>query len=114
MTAIMLPAGQARAVLEALTEAGVRAPTSFEGDAAQTGPLTLTFTPDLTSAERATFDSIAKLAVGATLLTPAERANVEPDVALLRTYQGIASPTLAQTAAATKAQSRILRAILRD
>lgn len=47
----------------------------------------------------------------------AERTQFETDVANLKLYQGIASPTLAQTAGATKAQNRILRrvvAVLRD
>jgi hypothetical protein len=47
-------------------------------------------------------------------IDPDEWEAIESDIAGLKTYQGIASPTAAQTAQAVKAQSRILRAILRD
>ena len=39
---------------------------------------------------------------------------MQPDIDGLRTYQGLASPILAQTVQAVKAQSRILRALLKN
>jgi hypothetical protein len=39
---------------------------------------------------------------------------IKPELDGLRTYVGIATPTAAQTAAATKALIRVLRALLRD
>lgn len=74
--------------------------------------LTLTFTPDLAAGETTTLAEIVRAAVS--VLTRAERNGIESDVTLLRTYQGIATPTLAQTVAATKAQTRVIRALLRD
>jgi len=75
----------------------------------------LTYTPDLSPADRAVLDRIVSL--GKSLvdgITPAEWEALEPDIAGLVTYQGLASPTLAQTVLAVKAQSRILRALLRN
>lgn len=51
---------------------------------------------------------------GITGITFAEWQALDNDLSGLRTYQGVASPTLAQTVAATKAQNRVLAAILRD
>jgi hypothetical protein len=86
-----------------------RAPTSVDYDGTT---LTLTFTPDLTAAEVTRLGEFVR--AYESLLTPTERNGIQADVDLLVTFQGIASPTLAQAVAAIKAQGRILRAILRS
>jgi hypothetical protein len=44
----------------------------------------------------------------------AEWQALEPDIAGLKSYLGVATPTAAQTASATKAIIRVLAALLRD
>lgn len=98
-------------LLPALT-AAIRAPTSYAFDGTN---VVYTFLPDLTAAEAATFaDTVATLRTREVELSVAEYQAIKADIAGLRTYAGIASPTLAQTVSAVKAQSRILRALLRD
>lgn len=100
-------------LLAAVTGA-IRAPDTVLWDQA-TATATYVFTPDLSSAESVTFtDLVAAFRQHEVAITLAEYQAIKPDLALLKTYAGIASPTLAQTVAATKAQSRILRAMLRD
>ena len=73
------------------------------------------FTPPLSAAEQITLNRIIKIANAAVVgITPAEWQALESDIDGLITYQNIASPTLAQTVLAVKAQSRILKAILRS
>lgn len=73
------------------------------------------FVPPLTAAEQATYNRIVTLAKSLVEgITPAEWQAIEPDIAGLQTYQNLASPTLAQTVQAVKAQSRILRAIIKN
>lgn len=92
----------------------IRKPDEVAWDGA-TSTSTYRFTVDLTTQEAATFvDLVATLRTRNVDLTPAEYQAIKPDIAGLRTYAGIATPTLAQTAAAVKAQSRVLRALLRD
>jgi hypothetical protein len=74
--------------------------------------IVLWFDPDLLPAEVAALDEVIRAVK--TELTRAERNAIQSDIDLLIAYQGVATPTLAQTAAATKAQSRILRALLRS
>jgi hypothetical protein len=94
----------------------LRAPTAWSADA--TSGVVLTFTPDLTAGETttlATFMSdISTMAKFGVTLTLAEWQSVKPDAQLLKAYAGVASPTLAQTVAAVKAQSRILSVIIRS
>lgn len=92
--------------------ASVRVPT----DVAWNGTTaTYTFTPDLTAAEQtAISDIVATFRTRDVELSVAEYQAIKADIDGLRTYNGITSPTLAQTVAATKAQNRILRALLRD
>ena len=79
------------------------------------GDLITTFDPPLSAAEQTIYDRLVRMAKAAiTGITPAEWEALESDIAGLVTYQGIASPTAAQTAQAVKAQSRILRALLRN
>lgn len=77
-----------------------------------TGDATLTWPQTLTAGQVQAVQDGARAA--RTSLTPNERNGIQSDIDLLVAFQGIATPTLAQTAAATKAQSRILRAILRS
>lgn len=108
MTTLTIASGQLTELLERLFRAGMRPPT-FDG--LPSDPVrVLTWMPDLTAAEA----DILRAVNGAVTLTSEERAAIESDVVGLRTYQGLASPTLAQTVSAVKAQSRILRALLRD
>jgi hypothetical protein len=95
-------------LLEAVT-AAIRQPSEV-----RVGPVYV-FTPDLTAAEAATFaDLVATHRSHDVRLTPAEYVTIKPDLEGLRTYHGLASPTAAQTAQATKAIIRVLRALLRE
>lgn len=113
MTSVTIPNSHVNAALSAISEAGLRPPDSVQHP---TDFVTaeLTWTPDLSAADQTTLSNLRKLIVGAVLITPAERAALEPDIDGLRTYANLATPTLAQTVLAVKAQSRILRALLRD
>ena len=92
----------------------LRAPDGYATDDATGNPI-LTFTPVLTPGEQTTYNRLLNLAKSLVDgITPAEWQAIEPDIAGLVTYQGLASPTLAQTVLAVKAQSRILRALLRN
>ena len=74
-----------------------------------------TFDPPLSPAEQTTFNRLVNMAKSAVAgITPEEWQAIEPDIAGLVTYQGLASPTLAQTVQAVKAISRVLRAMLRN
>jgi hypothetical protein len=80
-----------------------------------TGDPIITFDPILSPAEQTTFGHLVRLARSrVTGITPAEFQALEADIDGLVTFQGLATPTLAQTVAAVRAQSRILRAILRS
>lgn len=103
-------------VIAACALAGVPIPTDSES---ATGSMvranvTIGWNPDLSAQNQATVDSIIKLAVGSTLLSPAERTALEPDFNTLRLYQNAASPTAAQTTAAVKSIIDVLRAFVRD
>ncbi len=113
MTQVTLPNRIALALLDAAADAGIVAPVSVSPDATFRQS-TITWTPDLSPTDITTLQTLRSLVVGASLLTVAERNGIQSDIDLLVAFQGIATPTLAQTVAATKAQSRILRAILRS
>lgn len=116
MTTLTVRGDLAQSIIVGCIAAGLRIP-SFDviGSGSLTpATATATWTPDLTPAEQATLDTVRSLAVGSVLITPAERQVIDSDIQLLVTFQGLASPTLAQTVAAVKSQSRILRAILRS
>lgn len=87
----------------------LRSPSGFD-DA--TG--SLVFTPPLTTAEQASFADLQTMARFGVNLTLTEWQSIKADVASLKTYNGLNSPTLAQTVAATKAQNRILAVIIRS
>jgi hypothetical protein len=87
-------------------------PATTVGDAVGVGWV---FTPALSAGEQTTFNTLVKIAnLSVVGITPAEWQAIQPDIDGLVTYQGLASPTLAQTVLAVKAQSRILRALLRS
>jgi hypothetical protein len=96
-------------------DASVRPPATFTW-----GPegVVLTFTPDLTAAEATKLSDfmadIATMAHFGVTLTLAEWQAIKADAAGLRAYLAVASPTAAQTAAATKAIIRVLATIIRD
>jgi hypothetical protein len=77
-----------------------------------TGDVTTTWATTLTPAQVTALSEIARAAK--TSLTRAELNAIQSDIDGLVTYQNLANPTLAQTVLAVKAQSRILRAILRS
>lgn len=101
---------KAAGIVAACHEAG-HGPTAVTYDEVAL-TISLSFSPDLTAGEQSALAEIVRAAE--TDLTRAERNAIQSDIDLLVTFQGIATPTLAQTAAATKAQSRILRALLRS
>jgi hypothetical protein len=79
------------------------------------GTITYRYTPDLTAAEATTFDRLVSLARQRSVtITPAEWNTIQPDVATVRQYVGLASPTAAQTAAALKSLIRVVGALLRQ
>jgi hypothetical protein len=91
----------------------LRAPSMIVEDPTL-GP-TLVFVPPLTGTEQATFDALAKQSRSHVPgISPAEWLALQPDIDGLVTFQGLATPTLAQTVLAVRAQSRILKAILRS
>lgn len=96
-----------------LLKVHLRSPIAVEVDG-NGNPLPVWAVP-LTGPEQAVYDRLLRIARSTVpSITPAEWQALEPDIAGLATYQGLASPTLAQTVLAVKAQSRILRALLRD
>lgn len=77
------------------------------------GLTTLTITPDLTAGQtQALQDRVAQLRAQRSRY--GRLSEVRDDIAGLRAYMDIATPTLAQTAAATKAIVRVFRAVLDD
>jgi hypothetical protein len=90
----------------------LRAPAQYWTDSA-TGPQ-FVFQPSLTSAEQATFDDLQTMAKFGVTMTLAEWQSIKADAAGLKTYLGVATPTAAQTAAATKAIIRVLAVIVRS
>jgi len=109
-----MPPDAATLRLVALCRLYLRDPAGCATDDVTGFPVVM-FDPFLTVDEQATFDRIARLAKSLVQgITASEWQALEPDIAGLVTYQGLASPTLAQTVLAVKAQSRILRALLRN
>jgi hypothetical protein len=121
MSTFVLPQSRARALLQALHEAGFRAPTAV--DALPRTPTTVTYTPDLTPDEQATFDLVSQLAVGAAIITAAEYETIRPHLTTIRDLRQMGrSAFMALTAAerdrlmydAHAATTTILLALLRD
>lgn len=94
-----------------LVEEYLRTPIVITGDA---GAPTYVFEPPLTAEEQTTLAELRVMARFGVALTLAEWQGIKTDIALLQTFAGITNPTVAQTANATKAQSRILRVIIRS
>jgi hypothetical protein len=80
----------------------------------ETTVILATFVPPLTPAEQVTFDDLVTMSRFGVQMTLAEWQAIKADAAALKAYNGVATPTLAQTAAAVKAQSRILATIIRS
>jgi hypothetical protein len=99
-------------VLLGLLQRFLREPSSLTIDAQ--GNSIAVFTPPLTTAEQATFADLQTMAKFGVSITLAEWQSVKTDAANLKTYLGVASPTLVQTAAATKSIIRILATIVRS
>lgn len=99
--------------------AQVRAPDTYIPDQIA-GIVTITFTPDLTSAELTTLQTLyADLKTMAHFgiddnLSITEYQAMKADIATAKTYVGLASPTNAQTVAALKSTIRVLGALLRS
>ena len=78
------------------------------------GVATFVFDPPLSPAEEATLADLATMTRFGVTLTLAEWTAIKADAAGLKAYLGVASPTAAQTAAATKAIIRVLGTIVRS
>jgi hypothetical protein len=91
-----------------LLETSLRRPALVNED----GQTVSLFTPDLTPAEVTAYQRLLRLHHSRLGLTPAEFTALEPDLDGLRSFVSVASPTASQTAAATKALIRVIRAIL--
>jgi hypothetical protein len=100
--------GRDRDAFVRLCETTLRRPALVIED----GQVVAIFLPELTAAEQDVYDDLLRLHRSRLGLTPSEFLGLKDDLAGLRTYHGLASPTAAQTAAATKALIRVLRAIL--
>ncbi len=90
----------------------LREPSLVSGDSVN--GWTLAFTPPLTTAEQATFADLQTMANFGVTLTLTEWQAIKADAVGLKTYFGLATPTLVQTAAATKAIIHVLSVIVRD
>lgn len=122
MTTISLTNHRADAVRQALSEAGLRGPTSYGADSPR-GPTTLTWEPDLTTEEQAAVDALVRLSVGAVIITPAELQAIRDDIVVIRDLRQLGrNPFMALTAAdrdralydAQSATTTILLAMLRE
>jgi hypothetical protein len=81
------------------------------GWAADGSPL---FDPPLSPAETETLADLRQMQRHRVSITLAEWQSIKADAAGLRAYLGVASPTAAQTAAATKAVIRVLSTVIRS
>lgn len=86
MTTISVQGDLGPSITRACVLAGVANPTSVTGGLGNQ-PSVLTWTPDLSPADQATVNAIVKLAVGATLITKAERDTLEPFLTTGRAFQ---------------------------
>jgi hypothetical protein len=120
VSTFQFPASRAGALTQALHEAGFRSPSSTDGTPRS---ITLTYEPDLSPEEQATFDLVSRLAVGAALITPEERTRIQPDIQSLRDLRQLGrNAFMALTAAerdrllydAQTATTIVLLALLRD
>lgn len=90
----------------------LRWPASCSIDGA--GNYVTTFVPPLTTAEQAILADLVLMAKFGVELTLAEWQSIKADAAALKAYNGVATPTLVQTAAAVKAINRVLATIVRS
>jgi hypothetical protein len=108
--------------LDAAREAGLREPSEVYASPVGT-TATITYTPDLTAPEQAIVDTIARLSVGTTLVTPAEYDAIRDDIVVIRDLRQLGrNAFMALTAAdrdrqlydAQAATTTILLALLRE
>lgn len=111
MSTAVIPNGQVFAARALLITAGVRLPDSA---VASNGQITYTWNPDLSAGDQATVADIATMMNFGVTMSLAEWQTLKPDAAGLKAYLNLATPTLVQTAAATKAIIRVLATIVRD
>lgn len=98
------------AALLRLCSAYLRMPTRYDAS----DPASFVWVPPLTSSEQAAFADLEVMATFGVELTLAEWQSIKADAAALKAYNGVATPTLAQTAAAVKAINRVLATIVRS
>ncbi len=98
--------------LLALIDRFLRHPATFVLDA--TDQPVATFVPPLSAAEQVALDDLQLMAKFGVTMTLAEWQSIKADAAALKAYNGVATPTLAQTAAAVKAINRVLATIVRS
>ncbi len=90
----------------------LRPPSSWAVDAQEVNqPL---FDPPLTAPEQAVLADLRLMAKFGVEMTLAEWQSIKADAAALKAYNGVATPTLVQTAAAVKAINRVLATIVRS
>ena len=112
MTTIAVPLDAALVIADLCDHNAVRRPEIVGNPGAPI--VSVTWTPDLTPDEQTAITDIVSAGKSHVGISLAEWLSIKDDVAGLVTYQGLASPTLAHTVLAVKAQSRILRALIRN
>lgn len=95
MTQITVRGDLVQGVLAACALAGIRPPSRASWTTGTLVPQTsvVEWLPDLSTNDLATVNTIVKLAVGASLLTPAERTALEPRLASGRTWLALNQST---------------------
>lgn len=104
MTTLTVATNRAPAVMASLFDAGLPQPTSISATPGQ--PATFTWTPDLTAQQATTLALLDKLTVGATLMTPAERTALEPQMVTGRAFLALSQAEF--IALAQNARDRML------
>lgn len=124
MTTLTVRRSVGDAILNAANELGFRRPSGIMQSLPNGGPtVDITYDPDLTPEEQATWDTLAQLATGATLITPAELDTIRPSMVVLRDLRQMGRAAFMALTAAERdrlsydahvATTMILLAILRD
>lgn len=124
MTTLTVRRSVGDAILNAANEIGFRRPSGIMQSLPNGGPtVDITYDPDLTPEEQATWDTLAQLATGATLITPAELDTIRPSMVALRDLRQMGRAAFMALTAAERdrlsydahvATTMILLAILRD
>jgi hypothetical protein len=111
MSSVIIPVDSIVSVNALMAANGIRVPETVTGTGATR---TFTWTPDLSAADQTNIADIVTMTGFGVTMTLAEWQSIKSDAAGLKTYFGLASPTLVQTAAATKAIIHVLSVIVRD